>query len=105
MRTWHRGSAGLDPKGLRIVHHGVYRRKAHDWMAFISWPPTSANQNGRSCIERLSTRQRQLLGIPGPGDPFWTPETIGYFAARYPGADAEPYRGALASEERPAPGQ
>ena len=64
-------------------------------MGFGAWPFTFDNVNGLRCIERLDPRQRQLLGIPAPGHPYWTAETVDYFAVRYPGADIEPYREGL----------
>jgi hypothetical protein len=91
MRTWHRGSASLDRESVRIVHHAVYRRTGYDWMDFTAWPPVFDTARGQQCIAALTPRQRRLLGIPAPGHPFWTPETIAYFGARYPGADIEPY--------------
>jgi hypothetical protein len=92
LRTWHRGSAGMNPEGLRLVHHAVYRKTGHDWINFTAWPGVFATTDGQRVIERLTPRQRELLGIPGPGDPFWTEETVADFIARYPAADADPYR-------------
>jgi len=91
MRTWHRGSAGTDPNGFRIVHHAVYRKRGHEWMDFTAWPVIFDVETGQRCIERLTPRQRELLGIPAPGHPYWTEETVADFTVRYPAADVEPY--------------
>jgi ectoine hydroxylase-related dioxygenase (phytanoyl-CoA dioxygenase family) len=96
MRTWHRGSAGTDPKGFRLVHDAVYRIAGDDWMDYQAWASTMHTDAGQRTIERLTPRQRELIGIPPPGHPYWIDATVDDFAARYPGADAEPYRAAIA---------
>jgi ectoine hydroxylase-related dioxygenase (phytanoyl-CoA dioxygenase family) len=97
MHTWHRGSAGTDPRGFRLVHDAVYRPAGNDWMDYQAWSTSLCTDDGRRCIELLTPRQRELIGIPGPAHPYWTPETIADFAARYPGSDPEPYRAALSA--------
>jgi hypothetical protein len=47
-------------------------------------------------LERATPRQRELIGVPPPGDPYWTEATIAGVGARYPGMDLAPYREALA---------
>ncbi|HEX9889399.1 MAG TPA: phytanoyl-CoA dioxygenase family protein [Nitriliruptorales bacterium] len=92
MDTFHRGSAATDPEGYRLAHHLVLRPAGCDWMSFTAWPPLFDTEHGRRCIEQLTPRQRELLGIPAPGHPYWTEQTIDGFVARYPNADPEPYR-------------
>jgi hypothetical protein len=96
MRTLHRGSAFTDPTGYRFVHHLAYRAAGNDWMSFTAWTLPMDSPQGRRCIEQLDPRQRELLGIPAPGHPYWTDETVAYFELRYPEADASPYRDAIA---------
>src|SRR5206468_2198021 len=45
-------------------------------------------------LERATPRQRELLGFPPPGHPYWNRETLAGVAARYPGMDMTPYRDA-----------
>ena len=96
MFTLHRGSAFLDYGAHRYVHHLAYRGADQDWMGFTGWPYPFDTPNGLRCIVILDPRQRELLGIPAPGHPYWTEETVRYFEIRYPAADATPYRDALA---------
>lgn len=96
MRTLHRGSAFTDPTGYRFVHHLAYRAAGNEWMQFTAWTLPMDSPQGRRCIEQLDPRQRTALGIPAPGHPYWTDETVEYFGLRYPGADVAPYREALA---------
>ena len=97
MFTMHRGSAFLDHGAHRYVHHLAYRGAEHDWMGFTGWPYPFDTPNGQRCIEMLSPRQRELLGIPAPGHEYWTEETVRWFEIRYPEADSTPYREAIAS--------
>jgi hypothetical protein len=96
MRTFHRGSAFTDPTSYRFVHHLAYRASGFDWMDHQAWPLVMDTKHGRRCIEKLTPRQRQLLGIPAPGHDYWTDETVDYLEVRYPGADSTPYREAIA---------
>jgi hypothetical protein len=43
-------------------------------------------------IERATPRQREVLGFPPPGHPYWNPETLAAVATRYPKMDMSPYR-------------
>ena len=43
-------------------------------------------------IERATPRQREVLGFPPPGDPYWNDETLAAVALRYPKMDMRPYR-------------
>lgn len=38
-------------------------------------------------------RQRELVGFPAVGDPYWTEETLAGVQDRYPLMDMSPYRG------------
>lgn len=96
MTVFHRGSAGTDPRGSRLAHHLAYRPAGMEWMDFFAWPPALDTEQGRRCIEQLTPRQRQLLGIPAPGDRYWTKSMIDAFVERYPAADPTPYVAALA---------
>ena len=43
-------------------------------------------------IEFSQPRQREVLGFPPPGHPYWNKETIAAVAMRYPKMDMKPYR-------------
>jgi hypothetical protein len=97
--TWHRGSVPADPESFRLIFHAAYHVAGNDWMIGPgpSWPERFSPHvdHGRRCIEALTPRQRELLGIPAPGHPLWNEDTIDGFIRRYPHADPEPYRSAL----------
>jgi hypothetical protein len=81
------------------VFHAGYQAAGNDWLSSQGalWPDrfNLRNEDGRRCIEALTPRQRELIGIPAPGHPFWNHETIDGFSRRYPNADPEPYLSAL----------
>jgi hypothetical protein len=49
-------------------------------------------------IERTTPRQREVLGFPPPGHPYWNEETLGALELRYPKMDMAPYRGKAAGK-------
>jgi hypothetical protein len=44
---------------------------------------------------RLSPEQRSILGVPLPGHPYWTRQTIDGVRERYRGIDVTPYEQGL----------
>lgn len=101
-RTFHRGSAMRGPRAARFVHFITYRANAATWMSAQGWPPASPRANSRQLqtfIVNASPRQREMLGFPPPGHPYWNGETIAGVRRRYPGIDVSPY--ISASPNRP----
>ena len=91
MATFHRGSAIRSRDAVRYSHHIAYRvcdgRRGGD-QAWANCGPTPEMQR---FIERASPRQRELVGFPPAGDPYWNEETLSGIAARYPAMDMSPY--------------
>lgn len=92
MKTFHRGSKMLASTGARFTHHFVFRHAGHEWMGWRAWPRHGADAEMREWLQDATPRQREVLGFPGPGHPYWTPETLEGVARRYPGMDMAPYR-------------
>lgn len=95
MRTLHRGSAMRAKEGMRLTLHTVYRAAGNEFMGFTSFVPSGYQNAIAPFVEAATPRQRSMLGIPLPGDPYWTTETVDGVASRYPGWDMTPYRVAL----------
>lgn len=91
LRTFHRGSRMARAQGMRATHHIAFRRADTPWVTGGSWASGRVSQDFRTLLEHLSPRQRQVLGFPPPGHPYWTTETLAANAARYPGMDLTPY--------------
>jgi Phytanoyl-CoA dioxygenase (PhyH) len=105
--TFHRGSRMSAPDGIRVSHHIVYRAASAPWIGYRHWGNYGLSAEMQRFVERASPRQRELVGIPGPGHPYWDESTLVGMAARYAGLDMEPYLDAagLAPERRAAVGQ
>lgn len=94
---WHRGTP-LKPSGVRFVQNLVYKRPRCDWLNH--WNQGAAKSMYRSdqyvekLIARSSVTQRNCLGIPLPGDSYWTPEMVDAVQRRYGpmGMDISPYQ-------------
>jgi hypothetical protein len=44
-------------------------------------------------MERATPRERELVGFPPIGDPYWTDQTLTDVQGRYPSMDMTPYSG------------
>lgn len=95
MSTFHRGSAIRAATGARFTLHVVFRAKESHWMGFSAWARSGGKPDLQRFIEQATPRQRELLGFPEPGNPYWNEEMLAGVAARYPGMDMTPYREAL----------
>lgn len=93
--TLHRGSKFLATEGVRFAQHLVYRAAGNEWMGFTAFPRDGHDPAMATFMVSATPRQREAIGVPGPGHPYWTEETISGVAARYPGMDMKPYRLAL----------
>lgn len=95
MRTFHRGSKMLSPNGVRYMQVTAWHASACRWMQKQNWPtgPGSPDSEAmRTFIEQATPRQRELIGFPAPGHPYWNEEMLRGVSARYPGMDMTPYR-------------
>ena len=43
-------------------------------------------------LQQATPRQREVVGFPPPGHPYWDEDTLAGVAARYPAMDMTPYR-------------
>ena len=100
MRTWHRASAMTAERGVRFSHHFVWRAAAHDFQGYHQYSKHGENEDLQDFISRATPRQREVLGFPKPGDPYWTPEMLTAVQLRYPDLDMTPYIGGQSSPHR-----
>lgn len=97
MQTFHRGTRMLASRGIRLSFHNVFRAAGREWMGWRSWPREGRGDEMKHFIEHATVEQLSVIGIPRPGDPYWTPATLEGVQMRYPGLDMTPYREALTS--------
>jgi ectoine hydroxylase-related dioxygenase (phytanoyl-CoA dioxygenase family) len=88
--TLHRGSNLTAPNGRRLSMTVGYKAAGNEQIAFHVWQAT----RGRSwhpVLDHASPEQLECLGIPKPGDAFWTPRTLALTQSRWPGWDMREY--------------
>src|SRR5436305_1615463 len=83
------------PPELVSFAQRLIRTKGSHWMGFSAWARSGGEPALQRFLERATPRQRELLGFPPPGHPYWNEETLAGVAARYPAMDMTPYRDAL----------
>jgi hypothetical protein len=91
MRTWHRASQITAETGVRLSHHLVYRSARQGFQGYHLWSRLGENEHLQRFIQRATPRQREVLGFPKPGDPYWNAETLAAVKLRYPAMDMTPY--------------
>ena len=91
MRTFHRGTR-FKREGGRLGQFVTYAPAGCPWVGIVGWPEQAVYGSFRRWIETATVAERELLGFPAPGHPYWTEETLDGVAARYPGMDMSPYR-------------
>jgi ectoine hydroxylase-related dioxygenase (phytanoyl-CoA dioxygenase family) len=91
MRAVHRGSAMRAREGARLSQFVAFHTAGYPWLGSHSFQGLGDLPEMHHLVTHASPRQRQLLGFPSPGDPYWTNETLAGVAARYPDMDMIPY--------------
>jgi hypothetical protein len=95
LNTTHRGTRMTRPGARRFVSWFLYRPSSAPWSGQM-WYANLAERPGMvQFLEQASPRERGLLGVPPPGHPYWTEDTMARVQARYPGWDMAPYRQTL----------
>lgn len=94
MGTFHRaGEMTAEAPAARFTQHLVWRSAKHAFAGYHLWSRFGENDELERFIEQTSPRQREVLGFPPAGHPYWNEQTIAGVAARYPGMDMTAYRG------------
>ena len=91
MRTFHRGSAMRAAEGVRFSQFTAFHTTGPGWLGSTSFQGAGGSSQMDAFITHASPRERELVGFPAPGDPYWDEETVAGVAARYPGMDMSPY--------------
>ncbi|MGB7157166.1 MAG: phytanoyl-CoA dioxygenase family protein [Tepidisphaeraceae bacterium] len=98
MRTWHRASDMAAEFGARFSHHFVWRSSEHGFQGYHQWSQMGEKPEMQAFVDRATPRQREVLGFPKPGDPYWNDETLAAVGLRYPKMDMTPYRAAMLTQ-------
>jgi ectoine hydroxylase-related dioxygenase (phytanoyl-CoA dioxygenase family) len=93
--VYHRGVRMAAPRSARFMLHVSFKPAGTDWLGSQAWPSAAEGMAWHRFANRASVRQLSALGFPPPGHSYWTEATLAGVAARYPGLDITPWRGAL----------
>lgn len=92
--VYHRGTNLTAPGGRRFTLTASYKAAGNDQIGWSAWP-YSFFKPWHLIIEQATPEQLACLGIPAPGDPFWTHRTLRRARERWPNWDLTPYAEAL----------
>jgi ectoine hydroxylase-related dioxygenase (phytanoyl-CoA dioxygenase family) len=92
MNTFHRGSAMRASDGVRFSHHTGFKAAGLTWCGQVTFQHQGGTPEMDHFIETATPAERELVGFPPVGDPYWDEVTVAGVAARYPKLDIEPYR-------------
>ena len=92
MRTFHRAGEMTADFGVRFTHHLVYRSAACVFNGYHQYSQFGEKPEMRQFLQRATPRQRELVGFPPPGHPYWNEQTLAEVGRRYPKMDMEAYR-------------
>lgn len=93
--TMHRGSNLTEPNGRRFSMTVGYKAAGNDQIGFHVWQ-VAANRPWENLLNHAAPEQLACLGIPLPGDAFWSLRSLKLTQARWPGWDMSDYFEALA---------
>jgi hypothetical protein len=91
MRTFHRAGEITADHGARFTQHLVYRSSLHPFNGYHQYSQFGEKPELKRFIENATPRQREMLGFPQPGHPYWNEETKAAVAQRYPKMNMSPY--------------
>jgi hypothetical protein len=92
MNTFHRGSALRASEGLRFAQNVGLKRIDAPWSGQVTFQHEGGRPEMDAFLEQATPRERELVGFPRVGDPYWDDLTIDAVGNRYPGMDMTPYR-------------
>lgn len=93
--VYHRGTNLTRPGGHRYTITASYKAAGNDMIGWTAWP-FHFLRPWNVLIKAANPQQLACLGIPLPGNPFWTPTTLARTQARWPEWDMANYREAAA---------
>ncbi len=88
--TMHRGANLTAPNGRRLSMTVGFKAAGNDAIGFHVWQQ-APNRPWAQVINHATPDQLACLGIPRPGDPFWSTRTLKLTQARWPEWDMSDY--------------
>jgi hypothetical protein len=72
------------------IHLGI-RSAVADWAGRRAWIEAALEPAWHAFVGRASPDQLALFGVPRPGHPYWTGDTVRGVGLRYPTLDMTPW--------------
>ena len=92
MNTFHRAGPITAENGARFTQHLVYRSAQCPFNGYHQYSHFGEKPEMKRFIESATPRQREMLGFPPPGHPYWNDQTRAGVAQRFAGMDMKPYQ-------------
>lgn len=89
--VYHRGTNLTEPDAHRYTLTASYKVAGNDMIGWSGWPRTFTRP-WHHIMNNATPDQLSCIGIPKPGDPFWTARTLKMTAQRWPDMDLTPYK-------------
>lgn len=89
--VFHRGTNLTKPGGYRYAMTSCFKKAGNDSIGYTAWPWHFAKPWNK-IFENATPEQLNCFGVPLPGDPFWTNETLSLAQSRYPNWDLSKYQ-------------
>jgi ectoine hydroxylase-related dioxygenase (phytanoyl-CoA dioxygenase family) len=93
--VYHRSVDVDEPGHRRVMLHVSFKPYQAAWGGYQAWAFKGLSFEWGKFVQQANVRQLSVLGIPDPGHPYWTEETLAGVSARYPGLDMSPWRDAF----------
>ncbi len=97
--TVHRGSNLVAPGGRRFSMTIGYKAAGSEHIAFHVWQ-AGRNRPWHNVFDHATPEQLACLGVPRPGDRFWTKRTLELTQLRWPNWNMREYAAACSEAER-----
>ena len=88
--TFHRGTNLTRAGGHRFTMTTGYKAQGNDMIGFHVWQ-FSPQRPWHLILDNATPEQLAVIGIPLPGDAFWTPRTLQLTQQRWPKWDMQAY--------------
>jgi len=92
--VYHRGTNLTEVDGSRYTLTASYKTAGNDMIGWSAWP-FSFLKPWHMIFHNATPEQLACVGVPRPGDTFWTARTLERAQQRWPDWDLTPYREAL----------
>jgi len=81
-----------EPGHRRVMLHVPFKPSQASWGGYQSWASKGLKPEWSKFVQGATVHLLSVLGVPDPGHPYWTEETLSGVSARYPGLDMSPWR-------------